>query len=338
MPDAQASLLDDDVPAPPPFRPRAPWWGGDAQTLRNYLLRRVRLPPHARQTIELPTTDGSGDILLARLDIPDHGLRRRPLALLVHGLTGCEDSVYMRASAAALLAEGYRVLRLNLRGAGPSRRCCADHYHLGRSRDIADAFASLPREMVAEGVVGIGFSLGGSIVVKHAAEAGRGVLRAIVAVSAPIDPHAAARRMMAPRNALYHRWLLARMKAESTAPGARLGPSERAAIAAARSVYAFDDRFVAPRFGYGDAPTYYAENAATRFLGAIEVPTLLIHAEDDPWIPAAPYRAGPWRANPLVRVALASGGGHVGFHDRGAPPAWHNRAALGFFARVAGAG
>lgn len=339
MPDAILPDVAVSAKMPPPFRARAPWWGGDAQTLRNLLVRRVRFPDHASRTIEVPTKDGSGDVLLARLDTPAGGVRGRPVALLVHGLTGCEDSVYMRASAAALLAEGYPVLRLNLRGAGPSRRRCAEHYHLGRSRDIAEAIAGLPRGMRAEGVVGIGFSLGGSLVVKHAAEAGSdGAMRAIVAVSAPIDPAAAARRMMAPRNAVYHRWLLARMKAESTAAGARVDPSERAAIAAARSVFEFDDRFIAPRYGYGDAATYYAENAATRFLGQIRVPALLIHAEDDPWIPAAAYRSGPWLANPSVRVALTTGGGHVGFHDRGAPPAWHDRAAIGFFAGFAGAG
>ena len=135
---------------------------------------------------------------------------------------------------------------------------------------------------------------------------------------------------MAPRNALYHRYLLARMKAETLA-GAELGQAERAAVQRARSVYAFDDGFVAPSGGFADAEDYYRRCSAGRFLADIVVPTLVVHARDDPWIPAAAYDAVNWRANPRLVPLLPAAGGHVGFHGRGAQAAWHDRCIARFF-------
>jgi predicted alpha/beta-fold hydrolase len=153
---------------------------------------------------------------------------------------------------------------------------------------------------------------------------------AAAAVSAPIDLKATQLRLMAPRNALYHRYLLARMKAETLA-GADLGAAQRTAVARARSVYQFDDGFVAPAGGFADAEDYYRRCSAGRFLADVAVPTLIVHARDDPWIPAAAYDAVDWRANPSLVPLLPATGGHVGFHGRGARAAWHDR-CIGRFA------
>jgi len=116
------------------FVARAPWWGGDLQTLHNLLPRSIserlvdKLPLGASKRLRVSMEDGSGGSLLALLDQPGDGAAR-PLVVLIHGLTGCEDSLYMRASAAHFLALGYPVLRLNLRGAGPSRFFCRFRYH-----------------------------------------------------------------------------------------------------------------------------------------------------------------------------------------------------------------
>src|SRR5690606_13070741 len=107
-----------------PFRPRAPWIGGDLQTLRNQLVRgRSRLAEGERLWLDL----GDGDALAAMLHRPSR--TGRPLAVTIHGLSGSEASSYSRATAAHLLGEGYPVLRLNLRGAGPSQPRCRGQYH-----------------------------------------------------------------------------------------------------------------------------------------------------------------------------------------------------------------
>jgi hypothetical protein len=304
----------------PEFRPRWPWLGADLQTLRNTLAPPRRdLARHPAQRVELALPDSTGDSLLGLLQRPP-GSGSRPLVLLLHGLGGCEDSVYLQRSAQHFLAAGHAVLRLNLRGAGPSRGRCREQYHAGRSDDLHAALRQLAPEWSPAGVLAIGFSLGGNLLLKGLGEWGAAApLRAAVAVSAPLDLAASCRRIMAPRNAVYQRYLLRKLQRESLAP------------LLARTLYEFDDRVVAARNGFAGADDYYARCSAARFLDAIRVPTLLIHALDDPWIPAAMYTQRDWSANPHVLPLLAAGGGHVGFHARDAQAAWHDRCAAQFF-------
>jgi predicted alpha/beta-fold hydrolase len=108
----------------------------------------------------------------------------------------------------------------------------------------------------------------------------------------------------------------------------------KAAALRARTVYEYDDRFVAPRNGFADAEDYYARCSAQGYLAAINVPTLVVHADDDPWIPNEAYRDFAWRTNPNLTPLLSSSGGHVGFHSAGTKVAWHNLCIARFFDRV----
>ncbi len=318
------------------FRPRFPWLGGDLQTLRNFLLLTARGDvtdlgrwPAERQLLAMD--DGSGDRLAASLHRPAPiAAQRRAPVLLIHGLTGCEDSSYIRASTAHLLAAGHPVIRLNLRGTGPSRATCRLQYHAGRSQDLVDAIAALPRDLVADGLYAVGYSLGGNVLLKLLGE-GRANLpiRAAASVSAPIDLARSARRITHWRNRLYHRWLLGRMIAEAV-PGTA-SAAERDAVLTARTVIEFDDRFVAPRNGFAGAADYYRRCSAAAYLDGIGVPTLVIHALDDPWIPGTIYRDVDWPANPALTPLLPARGGHVGFHAAGDTVAWHDRRIAAFF-------
>ena len=320
----------------PRFRSRPPWWGGDLQTLRNMLVgRHPDLSPYPAVDMRLPMRDGSGDHLVGALHAPAPASQvsaSRPLAVLIHGLTGCQDSLYMLRSAAAFLATGYPVLRLSLRGAGPSRPLCRFQYHAGRSEDLRDALLGLPAEVTANGLVLVGYSLGGNMLLKFLADYGRDFpVLAAGSVSAPIDLAESSRRFLDRRNWLYHRWLLARMKEETLAgPADALTAEERARVTQAATVLAFDDMHVAPRNGFAGAADYYAKCSALGFLPAIEVPALLIHAEDDPWIPSNAYDRAMRAGNDRLTCLLVPGGGHVGFHDE-TPVAWHDRCLLQFF-------
>ena len=119
----------------PPFRPGVPWWGPDLQTLRNFLSARAGgRPVLDGERLHLAMNDGSGDRLAALLTPAPGG---KPLVVLIHGLTGCETSMNMVRAAMHHHARGHPVLRLNLRGAGPSRASCAGDYHAGCSKDLA---------------------------------------------------------------------------------------------------------------------------------------------------------------------------------------------------------
>jgi len=323
--------------APSGFRPRLPWLGGDLQTLRNFLRRPpVDLTPWPGRRLELPMRDGSGDRLLACLHVsPDtaHGL-----VVLVHGLTGCEDSFYLRLSARHWLRSGYAVLRLNLRGAGPSRPLCREQYHAGRSADLRDALQALAASdgrLFDRGLYLVGYSLGGNLLLRFLAEEAEAFpVIAGASVSAPIDLKAAQRRIMEPRNWVYHRYLLSRMRDEARAAPVTRSRAEEEAIAGAASVYDFDDRVVAPANGFAGADDYYDRCSALRFLPRIAVPALVIHAEDDPWIPNLAYRRFDWAANPALALAMPAQGGHVGFHGGARDTPWHDREIARFFSFV----
>lgn len=318
----------------PAFDARPPWLGGDLQTLRN-TLRPPRSGPAQppAEPLELPLGDGSGDRLAAILHRPLVA-GGAPLVVLIHGLSGGADSAYMQVSAVALLERGHPVLRLNLRGAGASRPLCRFQYHAGRTADLRDALLALDPGLRADGLLVVGFSLGGNLLLKCLAEHGEALpVRAAASVSAPLDLAAAARRILMRRNTVYHWNLLRAMKVEALTPAAALAPSERIAVETARTIVEFDDHFVAPRNGFAGAADYYARNSAQAFLAGIRVPTLVLHALDDPWIPPASYRRVRWATLPHLHAVLAPGGGHVGFHGRGDARPWHDRMIGEFFAR-----
>ena len=314
----------------PPFRERPPWLGADLQTLRNLICGG---PPDLSggERLLLPMPDG--DRLAARLDRPAD-LVAAPLIVLVHGLAGSEASRHGVATARYLVDQGWPVLRLNLRGSLPSRPTSAGRYHAGKTEDLAEALRRFPADLSRRGIVLMGHSLGGNLVLKFMGEGGHGLpVLAAVAVSAPIDLAATCARMMTPRNFVYHRYMLDTMKQEALAPGAALSAAERAAIAAARNVYEFDDRFIAPHFGYRDAQDYYDSNAAKHFLAGVARPTLILQALDDPWIPAACYTAIDWSRLPIIEAVLTPRGGHLGFHGQSSRVPWHDRVTAWWLAQ-----
>ncbi|MFK7896718.1 MAG: YheT family hydrolase [Myxococcota bacterium] len=324
------------------FRPRSPWIGPDLQTLRN-TLRGPALPPletAITRRLILSIEDGSGDRLSCLLALPpaEARLRDAPLVVLVHGLGGSEESNYVQVSARHFYALGYPVLQLSLRGAGPSRPLCQGQYHAGRSADFDAVVRALRKHpdthtaVSLGGIVAIGYSLGGNMLLKYAAEFGD--LRGVASVSAPIDLAAASRRILDSRNWIYHQYLLRRIKAEALDAPAGLNESERALIPKLRTILEFDDRFVAPHNGFRDAADYYTQCSAIHALPKIKIPALVIHAVDDPWIPIETYRAFPWKQNPHLEPLFARSGGHVGFHARDSRVPWHDQRLERFLSQL----
>lgn len=305
----------------PRFVPRLPWIGGDLQTLRNYLR-----PPGdilaswPGERLAFAMKDETGDELLGTLHRPAED-RGRPLVLLLHGLTGCEESSYIRITGRELLQAGYPVLRLNWRGAGPSMGQTKAFYHAGRSEDLLAVIGSMGSDLAGNGLAAIGYSMGGNVLLKYLAERGSlAHLRAAVAVSPPIDLRAAQQRIAQRRNRRYQTYLLERMRLE------------RPSAAEVKTILEFDNLVVAPANGFRDALDYYAQCSAGPRLASIRTPTLIIHAKDDPWIPAASFRAVDWDKARSVRLLMPWSGGHVGFHALGLGRTWHDEVALRFLA------
>lgn len=329
------TLYGRSLPPFPAFNAALPWVGGDLQTIKNNLVWRApAFAPNRQSRLTLPMADGTGDALHAVLDEPESD-GALPLLVLIHGLTGSEDSRNIMVSAAHFVGIGFPVLRLNMRGAGPSLGLSKEHYHAGRSQDIAAALEALPGRLAANGVVMVGISLGGNALLKFAAEHPTHTdVLACASVCTPIDLKAAQQRIMAPRNAVYHRHLLGHMKA-----GALAHATDKAAMTQTlervTSVYAYDDLIVAPQNGFAGAKDYYAQSSAAPLLDKVEIPTLLIHARTDPWIPTHMYTDREWPGDGPLTLVISDDGGHVGFHGRNSPIPWHNLCVGQFFLDIA---
>ena len=322
----------------PDFEPRFPWWGGDLQTLRDTVMQALnRLPtdlePHSSERQRFEVRDGSGDVLLGMLDAPIERQPGQPLVLLIHGAPGSENSLYLLSMSRYLLDRGYRVLRLNQRGAGPSRATCRLQYSAGSSADLGLLFEVLPDALTRDGVVAVGYSVGGAVLLKHLGEVGRNTpLKAAAAVSAPIDLRGTCGQLMRLRNTPYQRSVLKLTSQEAMAPIAELTAGERANIAKARTIREYDDGFTAVRNGKANALEYYAQCSAIDYLSGIRIPTLCLAALDDPWVPGSAYVGYDWGGNRYLTPLLTRSGGHVGFHGTSGLQAWRDL-AVGEFLR-----
>jgi predicted alpha/beta-fold hydrolase len=242
--------------------------------------------------------------------------------VMVHGLEGSAESGYMQSLATAALDAGFVSHRLNLRTCGGTESLCPTLYHAGLTGDLDFILRQLP-----EPVFLAGFSLGGNIVLKLAAELGSSAqkfVRGVAAVSTPLDLAACARRIAEPRNGLYERRFVRRMKARLAATG-RYRPSDFAGL---RSVMAIDDCITAPSFGFGNAANYYRTQSAIAYLHKLRVPALLIQAKDDTFVPFELFESEAVRANSNIELIATEAGGHLGFLGRGPHRFWADAAIM----------
>lgn len=316
------------VPSFPKFSERFPWIGADLQTTRNQLAGEdADLDAWPMRDIKIDLPDG--DQLSARWHLPGEDTGR-PTVVAIHGLAGDETSPYLMATTKHLLEVGFPVIRLNMRGAGPSRAHCRSTYHGGRSADLGYFFENLPKETTENGLCAIAYSLGGNILLKYLGEAGRDTpLLGAVSVSAPIVLAESANYFMRPRNRGYQIWLLDKLK-RGILPSLE-GTPWKQVVLDCRSIPEFDEKFVAPVNGFKNAEDYWQQSSAISFLPKIDVPTLVIHARDDPWIPEKSYDSFDWASNPHLHLLMPDGGGHVGFHSSDHRIPWHDRCAISWF-------
>lgn len=317
---------------PSPFR--APWWlrGPHAQTAGARLLRGRRTGVSwTREVLEAP---GGAAVELDRA--PGDGAA--PPVLLLHGLEGGSESTYIGETARRLAAAGLRGVAMNFRPRSVPPRVPST-YHAGRTREVAFAIETLARGAPGGRIGLIGFSLGGNVLLKHLAERGeeaRERVAAAAAVSVPFDLAAAADRLEGWPGRLYARYFLGSLRRAARELSERFpGHLDAAAVRRARTIRAFDQAVTAPLHGFRSAEHYYATSSCGPRLGGVRIPVLLLHARDDPLVPAGTV---PWETiarNPALVDGITDAGGHVGFVDGPSPLAprfWAEREAVRFVA------
>jgi hypothetical protein len=240
-----------------------------------------------------------------------------PALIALHGLNASSDAHYMRGLAAKAFDRGFNVVRLNQRNCGDTEHLCGGLYHSGLTADAAQVIHELTTIDGISSIVVAGYSLGGNLALKLAGEYGTHppeALRAIAAVSPIVEIGACVDALDQPGNVLYQ-WnfvkdLKRRMRRKERF---RPGVFDLRKLAAIRTVRQFDEAYTAPYFGFRSAEDYYHRASAMRVIDRVRMPTLIITAEDDPFVPSQPFHNPKLTGNRHIELHVCAHGGHCGF-------------------------
>lgn len=236
--------------------------------------------------------------------------------VIVHGLEGCGGSHYMEGLTAKAWKAGLNVIRLNQRTCGGTEHLAPSLYNCGLSGDIRAVVTELIDRDGLGSISLIGYSMGGNLVLKMAGEiiAPMPSLSGVFAICPNIDPTQCIAALERPGNRLYHDYFLKRLKSRIIRKGGLFpGQWNLAALRSIRTIREFDELYTAPDGGYANATQYYDLSGARHVVAAIRVPTVIIAAKDDPFIPHTMFETPVIAANPFIDLVLTAKGGHCGY-------------------------
>ena len=304
-----------------PFTPHPIFRGGHAQTIRGSLrTEHRRNASRAYEDAEARLFEVEPGVRLLTHCSWQEERRQHPTLVLVHGLEGSSASPYMLGTADKAWRAGFNVVRLNVRNCGDTEHLTPTLYHSGMSGDIHSVVSELIERDRLPRIFLAGFSLGGNLVLKLAGELGDLMpkeVAGVAAVSPSLDLDACAAAIERRANSLY-RWSFMRALRRRLRRKARLYPHiyDASRLRGLRTIRQFDETYTAPHSGFRDSADYYARASALQFVARICVPALIIHAQDDPFIPFESFRHPAIHSNPNVILLAPQHGGHVGFVAR----------------------
>lgn len=287
------------------FRPA--WWlpGPHLQTLWPTLLRRRPRLALQRERLEL----ADGDFL----DLSWTGPATGPVVLVLHGLEGSLHSHYAAGLLDTLARSGYRACLVHFRGCSGEPNRLPRSYHSGDTGDVQAVAEHIRASCGRYPYAAVGFSLGGNVLLKWLGEQGSlAPVERAVAVSVPFVLNDAALRLRQGFSRVYERHLIGKLQAKFRAKFRNLACPLQVDVGTLRSFRRFDDQVTAPLHGFSGVDDYYRRASSRQYLALIRVPTLLLHAADDPFLyPRTVPDAAELAES--VELELAARGGHVGF-------------------------
>ncbi len=299
--------------ASPPFNP--PWFarGGHVQTLLGFYHRRNLT--WTLRSEDLVVESEPGMRVLSRASYQPGDRAASPALILLHGLGGFDQSGYMISMGLHAYAAGYHVIRMNMRGAGGSFEICPRLYHAGLETDLV----AVARRVASESprVALFGASLGANHVLlalgRSRSELPEAV-KAAVAISPTLDLLKCSDALHALQNRFYVSYFVERLKETYARIQEKSnGWYEAGREVGVKTVREFDERITAPYAGFASADDYYAQSSSEPWVRAIDRPTLIVSAEDDPMIPGESFRKLELPVSGVVVHEIHPTGGHVGF-------------------------
>jgi predicted alpha/beta-fold hydrolase len=291
------------------------------QTLAgNYMPRRHELSEPTEELVEVAAAkDGmAATYVLCHCHWqPEEVRAERLTVVLVHGVEGSSGSHYILGNATKAWRVGCNVVRMNMRNCGGTEHLGPTLYHCGLSGDVRAVVEHCVESQGVKAVAAVGYSMGGNLVLRYVGEEGDAVpeyLKAVGAVSPAIDISQCSTALHTWPNRGYE-WSFLRGLVRRFQRKAQLFPElyDPAAAKGLRSMRDFDDRVVARYAGFKDGEDYYQQTSAARVVEKIRVPTLIIHAMDDPFIRITEPTRAKLVANPQIRLVETPHGGHCAF-------------------------
>ncbi|MHB8303105.1 MAG: YheT family hydrolase [Acidobacteriaceae bacterium] len=315
---------------------------GDTQTLlANFTPRRLHLPVAEPVIV---TVDAATDSrVLCHCNWQPAAVRAtRMTMLLVHGLEGSSQSQYMLGNADKSWRAGWNVIRMNMRNCGGTEMLSPTLYHSGLSGDVLAVSQHFAARHGLQHMAWVGYSMGGNMVLKAAGECGPDAphwLRAVVGVSPVVDLAPSADALHSRRNRVYE-WNFLKNMLRRYRRKAKLFPGQFSLknCRLVRSIRTYDEHIVAPNCGFLGADDYYRRVAAARVIDKIAVPTLVLHALDDPFIRILPETRAKILGNSYIDFVETENGGHCGFLAAATPTGdgyWAESTLHGFIEKEA---
>lgn len=278
----------------------------DIQTLFPTLARmRTKIPMHAER---LELTDGDF------LDLEWVGSGTGPIVLILHGMAGNASSPYIKGIMQEIIDRGWRGVMMYFRGCSNEINRLPVTYHFGRTDDFAVLLEHVKTKFPNTPLYATGFSMGGNILLKWLGENSTQTdIKAAVAVSAPYDLRSTSAQIRRGKGRIYQ-WLLMRdlkryINKKFNYPHA---PVQLDALKNIKSFWDLDENVTAPINGFDNAVEYYNKTSCKPWLQHITTKTLIVHALDDPMIPAKTLPTIDELSH-TIRLELSPHGGHVGF-------------------------
>ncbi len=261
---------------------------------------------------------------------------KKPLVIVVHGLEGSSDSKYAAGTALKAYQAGFNVIRVNQRGCNRTFHLSPTPYHAGLTNDLRTIINEVTSKDGISTVYLVGFSLGGNQSLKLTGEYGDSphkALKGVCAISVPIDLADCTDALHWVENWVYE-WNFLLSLHGSYKQRKKLNPSryKLPSVWKALTMRQFDNLIAGPCNGFRDANDYYNQNSSGQFLKNITVPTLIIQAKDDPFIPFTPFEKTPY--SEAVALLATENGGHVGYvgvNQSNEDPFWAENRAIEFF-------
>ncbi|MDP1559163.1 MAG: hydrolase [Nitrosomonas sp.] len=313
----------------------APAWlpGGNAQTIYPYLVKPAKSAIYRRERWELDDGD------FVDIDWMD-GSTDKPLVVVFHGLEGGSCSHYVISMMNELRKKSWRGAVMHFRGCSGEPNRLPRAYHAGDSEEINWMLHRIYQQSrlqdFGQPLYTIGVSLGGNALLKwlgEQGEAARQIVSAAVTVSVPLDLTAAGVALDSGFNKLYTRHFLNTLKHKALEKlEQHPGLLDANAIAACNTLYQFDNLVTAPLHGFRNTDEYWQQSSSKPWLQSIQVPTLVINARNDPFMPASAL-PNQHEVSAAVTLEFPEEGGHAGFMHAPFPGklTWLPKRILGFF-------